>query len=530
MPIADFSKEHPKPEGVEFGYGTAGFRMKATLLDSVAFRVGILAALRSQFKKGQTIGVMITASHNPPPDNGVKLVDPLGSMLEASWEVYAAELANAPDNELQAKVDSLVSKLAIDTSVRAHVVIGRDSRESGPALVASLEDGLKAMNANYNNYGLLTTPQLHYITRAINTKGTPDAYGAPTEDGYYEKLANALKKAVPDLDEPLKCVVDCANGIGAPKVRALAAMLDGTLSLTIVNDLYKDPAKLNMDCGADYVKTGQRLPTGVTPEPYQLLASFDGDADRIVFSYIDDKKTFHLLDGDKIATLVGMYITELSKEAALDLSVGVVQTAYANGSSTKYIVDNLKVPVVCTPTGVKHLHHAAEAFDIGIYFEANGHGTVLFSPAAQIKLQTAPEDCGPVQRRAIDSLLALSDLINQTVGDAISDLLLVLVVLSINRWGPEEWDSAYKDLPNRLDKVVVKDRSIFKTTDAERRLTSPPGLQDKIDEVVKMFNQGRSFVRASGTEDAVRVYAEAASKGEADSLSGRVSQFLHAFQ
>ncbi len=31
------------------------------------------------------------------------------------------------------------------------------------------------------------------------------------------------------------------------------------------------------------------------------------------------------------------------------------------------------------PTGVKHLHHAAIKLDIGIYFEANGHGTVVFS-------------------------------------------------------------------------------------------------------------------------------------------------------
>lgn len=28
------------------------------------------------------------------------------------------------------------------------------------------------------------------------------------------------------------------------------------------------------------------------------------------------------------------------------------------------------------PTGVKHLHHEAKNSDIGVYFEANGHGTV----------------------------------------------------------------------------------------------------------------------------------------------------------
>lgn len=36
---------------------------------------------------------------------------------------------------------------------------------------------------------------------------------------------------------------------------------------------------------------------------------------------------------------------------------------------------------------MKHLHPAAHAFDVGIYFEANGHGTVLFKPSLLAQLQ-----------------------------------------------------------------------------------------------------------------------------------------------
>lgn len=39
----------------------------------------------------------------------------------------------------------------------------------------------------------------------------------------------------------------------------------------------------------------------------------------------------------------------------------------------------LQVPVHCVKTGVKHLHHKAQEFDVGVYFEANGHGTVSMS-------------------------------------------------------------------------------------------------------------------------------------------------------
>lgn len=42
-------------------------------------------------------GVMITASHNQKDDNGVKIVESDGSMLDQAWEPLAESLANAPD-------------------------------------------------------------------------------------------------------------------------------------------------------------------------------------------------------------------------------------------------------------------------------------------------------------------------------------------------------------------------------------------------------------------------------------------------
>ncbi|KAJ2457445.1 hypothetical protein GGI03_006099, partial [Coemansia sp. RSA 2337] len=71
--------------------------------------------------------------------------------------------------------------------------------------------------------------------------------------------------------------------------------------------------------------------------------------------------------------------------------------------------------------------------------------------------------------------------------------------------------------------VVVNDRNIFKTTDAEQKLTSPLGLQDVVDSLVAKFPKGRSFVRPSGTEDAVRVYAEAATRSDCDQLAYAVA-------
>ncbi|SGZ49236.1 CIC11C00000003109 [Sungouiella intermedia] len=518
---------YPKPENVIFTYGTAGFRMKADILDYVNYTVGVLAALRSKYLNGLTVGVMITASHNPPADNGVKVVDPLGSMLESSWELYATTLANASHEELVGKFNELVTKLNIDLATPASVVVARDSRESSPRLSKATIDGVNAVpNVKVEDFGLFTTPELHYITRTSN-----DAkFGERLEEGYYSKLAGSFKNIF-NLGSGAKIdiTIDSANGVGAPKAKVLLSKyLDNEITYTLVNNAYEEPDKLNFDCGADYVKTNQRLPKGVDAVSGKLYGSFDGDADRLVHYYQDSNGVFKLLDGDKIATLIALFLQRtLAKidSSKLQLDIAVVQTAYANGSSTKYVEDVLKIPVRCTPTGVKHLHHEAEKYDVGVYFEANGHGTVIFSPEAEKKI-FAYEGENDEDKEAITVLQEFTKLINQTVGDAISDLLVVLIVLNYLKLTPAKWDAEYTDLPNKLVKVIVPDRTVFKTTNAERSLVEPRGLQSQIDALVAKYPQGRSFVRASGTEDAVRVYAEADTKEHAQSLSEEVSKLL----
>jgi phosphoacetylglucosamine mutase len=70
------------------------------------------------------------------------------------------------------------------------------NRPSCPELVKCLALGLKAAGAQTTNFGLKTTPMLHYLVRCINTAGTSDAYGEPTEEGYYKKLTTAFATAV----------------------------------------------------------------------------------------------------------------------------------------------------------------------------------------------------------------------------------------------------------------------------------------------------------------------------------------------
>ena len=95
----------------------------------------------------------------------------------------------------------------------------------------------------------------------------------------------------------------------------------------------------------------------------------------------------------------------------------------------------------------------------------------------------------------------------------------------------------------QISQVSVADRNVIQTTDAERKCVLPVGLQQEIEAIVTKFNKGRSFVRwvwwrecfsvspyliinlcsPSGTEDVVRVYAEADSQTAADQFAFEVA-------
>uniref|UniRef100_A0A336LSL1 Phosphoacetylglucosamine mutase n=1 Tax=Culicoides sonorensis TaxID=179676 RepID=A0A336LSL1_CULSO len=523
-----FAKEvHQKKTEKFIHYGTAGFRTNYEHLDHVMYRMGLLAVLRSRAKKGQVIGVMITASHNPEVDNGVKLVDPAGEMLEKSWEEIATKLANVPDNDLQKEIEKIIKEQNIDNNIKAPVYVGMDTRYHSPMLAKSVINGIVTLRGTPTDFGIVTTPMLHYFVVCANTNNT---YGQPTEEGYYNKLINSFKNLRGATFENghyrKKVLFDGANGVGALKMLSFARKLEPCLEIEVLNK----NGKINYNCGADFVKVQQTFPLSFEDvKPGTRCVSVDGDADRVVYFYKNENEEFVLLDGDRIATLLASYLIDLIRKIGINLKLGIVQTAYANGASTDYIVKELKVPVACVPTGVKHLHHKALEYDIGCYFEANGHGTIIFSTPAKTAILNASEDesLSDAARTAAKKLLSTINLINETVGDAISDMLLVETVLHAMGWDLKQWHNLYEDLPNLQLKVKVKDRNVITTTDAERKCVNPEGLQDEIDRLVEKYARGRAFVRPSGTEDVVRVYAEAKNQKDALHLAYEVAKVTY---
>lgn len=74
---------------------------------------------------------------------------------------------------------------------------------------------------------------------------------------------------------------------------------------------------------------------------------------------------------------------------------------------------------------------------------------------------------------------------------------------------PLAWHSLYTDLPSKMIKVPVRDKQLVVCSEDETQVVYPEALQLALNEAMAQCEKGRCFVRPSGTEDVVRVYAEA---------------------
>jgi phosphoacetylglucosamine mutase len=439
---------------MNLSYGTSGFRYPVATMLSLSYNIGQACCVLSHQKK-KPIGIMITASHNPYTDNGVKIINYDGTMLSSEDETFM--------------IDSMFKYTTYKRLVRkTTIVIGMDTRESSESIKQLLIKGIRQIDLDPSIIDLdkVTTPQLHHGVYKVSNAKYPSY-----DEAYFSRVC--------DLEFP-HVVVDCANGVGAILMQKLVEQHSMQSNIILHHTNVSEYSQLNYKCGSDFIqKYGD---ASFCLMDHVLHASLDGDADRII-CYYNVNDSFYLLDGDYISALFAYYFYKCINTTGL--RVGVIHTNYANSNFISYI-HSLGFHTKCSATGVKHLYRAAKEYDIGIFFESNGHGSVLF------------------KNPHIDP--DLSSILNPFIGDGITDLFAILYVLQELDISPKQWYGLFEKLPAQTYKMVVKNKDIFKTNQDQSRLISPLDLQFQLDDIMK--SGCRVFIRPSGTEDIVRLHIE----------------------
>jgi phosphoglucosamine mutase len=397
------------------------------------------------------------------------------------------------------------------------ILIGIDTRESGPWLAEYVAGGVQQGGIPVRFAGVSTTPGIAYLTR---TKGFAagvmiSASHNPYHDNGLKVIGNSGYK-LPDTSEleleqamnawhsenaepvparlsadseldhlytqylagtvsgtfPIRLAVDCANGSAVAVAPHLFPALVSDVSWLAANP---DGRNINLNSGSLYMDA---LREYVQESGADLGVAFDGDADRALFV----SRTGRMIDGDAILFVVA---TALKRAGKLRENV-VVATVMSNLGLEKALSAE-GIELIRTPVGDKYVLEEMLKRGAALGGEQSGH--IIFPEYA-------------------------------TTGDGILTALRLLEIVRSSGQTIDELVSPMRVYPQKLVNVRVGVR---------RSLTELVAVQAEIRAAEQEFGEaGRVLVRFSGTEPLARVMIEGSTLDQVDKWTGRIAAAIRA--
>jgi phosphoglucosamine mutase len=398
--------------------------------------------------------------------------------------------------------EALVARLGFafaSWSDGAAVLVGRDTRASGPVLEDALARGLAAGGSEVTLGGVLPTPAVALLAdgcgAVVSASHNPPEYngvklfareGRKLSDEEEALIEGLLPERVPEGDaEPhrddtlrgrylelvtasfgapldgLRIAVDCANG--AMSGLAPEAFERLGARVTAIGDA-PDGENINVGCGA----TDLRALAGTIREgPHDLGVALDGDGDRMLAVDQHGKE----VDGDAIVAIL-----------ALHLGVELVAVTEMSSLGFHRLMAEHGIRTVTTPVGDRYLLEALREHGGTLGGEQSGHVVYLDG---------------------------------HTTGDGLVAALLLARAVTESGTPLAELAARLEPGPQAKQNVPVRTK-IF-----------TPALEHEIARVnAELDGKGRILVRPSGTEPVVRVLAEAETQATAKRLSDSIAALV----
>lgn len=397
------------------------------------------------------------------------------------------------------------------------VVIGRDSRNSGIMLEQAISAGLLSQGFDVVSLGMLPTPAVAYLTKyfkadlgiVISASHNPFwDNGIKFFNHEGRKLDDTLEAQVEEfLDEEAK-LLDDINLIGNYKEKhdAIEIYLDylsgfhkkrknyykvvidsanGALS-DVSEKFFKKlgyeviaignkptGTNINLNCGSTHL---DKLKDMVIEQKADLGFAFDGDADR--FLVVDSQG--EILDGDELLFLYAKY---LQKNNLLANNL-VVATVMSNLGLAKAL-ENYGISLIETKVGDRYVSEGMQIHQGNLGGEQSGH-------------------------------LIFSDY--NTTGDGLLSAIMLLNILNSENQNLYELKSEMIKYPQTLVNVYVSDKTGW---DTNSQILEVIKEQEE-----KIAHRGRVLVRASGTENLIRIMVEGENLEEINTIAETIANVV----